>query len=212
MYDETDKELGEQFKDYPRQKMARWDLAIRRLLAEKSDAAKPLSVGWLAERSGFSEPYLHNVLSGKIKDPPSEKLIRIAAALKVSYPELATRALGEHPGSFFKTGFGQRGHIDYSQHGFSIQSLSPPGAGSRDFFMGLMTIKPLKDLKRWQFKEDSMVCIFVESGTLEIVHGGNTHTLHANESAYFDGGVPHRIKNIDTFEARVFLVTRPPIH
>lgn len=212
MYDEIKRDLEEQFKGFPRTKVARWDLAIRTLLSEKSDAEKPLPVGWLSERSGFSDSYLHNVLSGKIKDPPSEKLIKIAEAFKISYPELAIRAMGEHPASFFKTGFGERGYIEYSQHGFSIQSLSPPGAGNRDFFMGILTIKPLMELKRWKFLANSMICVYVEAGTLEIIHGGKTQTLHANESAYFDGGIPHRLKNIDSFEARIFLVTRPPIH
>lgn len=212
MYDEIGRDIGEHFKDFSKKKTARWDLAIQTLLREKSDVEKPLSAGWLASRSGFSEPYIHNILSGKIKDPPSEKLIKIAEAFKISYPELAMRAMGEHPGSFFKTGFGQRGFIEYSQHGFSIQSLSPPGAGNRDFFMGIMTIKPLKELKHWKFQDNSMICIYLESGTLEIMHGGKTRKVHANESAYFDGGVAHRFKNVDTFEARLFLVTRPPIH
>lgn len=212
MYDQIGSDLSEQFKDFPKQKTARWDLAIQTLLREKSDIEKPLSVGWLSERSGYSEPYLHNVISGKIKDPPSEKLIKIAEAFKISYPEFVMRALVEYPGTFFKANFNRRGRIDYDQHGFSIQSLSPPGAGGRDFFMGIMTIRPLKELKKWQFRSNSMIAVYVESGTLEILYGGKTEVLHSNESAYFDGGIPHRFKNIDTFEARIFLATRPPIH
>jgi mannose-6-phosphate isomerase-like protein (cupin superfamily) len=212
MYDEIGKNLDESFKDFPRKKAARWDLAIQALFKEKSDTEKPLPVSWLADRTGFSEPYVHNVASGKIKDPPSDKLIKIAEAFKISYPELAMRAVGEHPAAFFKTSYCQRGYIDYGQHGFAIQSLSPPGTGSRDFFVGIMTIKPLKELTRWKFRENSMVCVYVESGTIEITHGGKARRIHSNESVYFDGGIEHRIKNIDTFEARLFLVTRPPIH
>lgn len=212
MYDEIKRDLEEQFKEFPRKKVARWDLAIRTLLTEKSDIGKPLPIGWLSERAGLSKSYLLNVISGKIKDPPSEKLIKIAEAFKISFPELATRGMGEYTGSFLKAGFGERGHIDYSQHGFSIQSLSPPGTSGRDFFFGLMTIKPLQELKRWKFQDNSMIGIYVEQGTLEIVHGGKVRKLHSNESAYFDGSIPHRFKNIDTFEAKLFLVTKPPIH
>jgi len=75
-----------------------------------------------------------------------------------------------------------------------------------------MTIKPLQELKRWKFQDNSMIGIYVEQGTLEIVHGGKVRKLHSNESAYFDGSIPHRFKNIDTFEAKLFLVTKPPIH
>lgn len=212
MYDEIRTDLGEQYKEFPRKKVARWDLAIQTLLLEKSDATTPLSVGWLAKRSGFSTPYLSNILSGKIKDPPSEKLIKIAEAFGIAFPELATRAVTEHAGTFFKTGFAQRGFIDYSQHGFTIQSLSPPGASSRDFFLGIVTIKPLHELKRWQFQTNSMIAIYVQQGTLEITYGGKKNRLLANESAYFDGGIPHRFKNVDTFEAKIFIATRPPIH
>jgi len=213
MYDEIRKDSEEHFKDFPRQKTARWDLAIQTLLTEKSDTAgSPLSVGWLAKRTGLSIPYLSNVLSGKIKDPPSARLIRIAEGFGISYPEFSMRAMSEFAGIFFKTGFAQRGFMDYGQHGFTIQSLSPPGTSSRDFFLGIMTIKPLQELKRWKFQTNSMIAIYVQQGTLEIMYGGKKHRLHANESAYFDGSVPHRFKNVDTFEAKLFLATRPPIH
>ena len=212
MYDEIGRDLGGQFKNFPTKKVARWDLAIQALLSERSDIQKPLSVGWLSERTGLSKSYVSNVASGKIKDPPSEKLIKIAEALQISYPELAMRATGEHVGSFFKTGFGQRGFIDYSQHGFTLQTLTPPGTGNRDFFLGMMTVKPLKELKRWQFSRHSMVALYVEQGTLQIIYSGKKQILHANESAYFDGSLPHRLKNIDTCETRLFLVTRPPLH
>ena len=177
MYDEIKKDIEGQFKDFPRKKVARWDMAIQALLTEKSDGTKPLPIGWLSERAGLSKSYLLNVISGKIKDPPSEKLIRIAESFKISFPEFSMRAMGEHPASFFKTGFGQRGYIEYSQHGFSIQSLCPPGTSNRDFFFGLMTIKPLKELKRWKFQDNSMIGIYVEQGTLEIMHGGKLRRL-----------------------------------
>ncbi|MFA6601055.1 MAG: XRE family transcriptional regulator [Candidatus Omnitrophota bacterium] len=213
MYAEFRREYADHFKDQRRQKTARWDLALRALLAEKSDVpGSPLSVGWLSKRTGLSVPYLSNVLSGKIKDPPSARLIKIADGIGISYPEFALRAMGEFEGTFFKTGFAQRGFIDYSQHGFTIQSLSPPGTSQRDFFLGILTIKPLRELKRWKFQTNSMIAVYVQQGTLEIMYGEKKHRLHANESAYFDGAIPHRFKNVDTFEARVFLATRPPIH
>lgn len=213
MYDEIQTDLGGQFNEFPREKTARWNLAMRVLLTEKSETpGSPLSVGWLSKRTGLSIPYLSNVLSGKIKDPPSARLIKIAEGFGISYPELATRAMGEYPGVFFKTGFAQRGFIDYSQHGFTIQSLSPPGASMRDFFLGIMTIKPLKELRRWKFQANSMIAVYVQQGTLEIMHGEKKHRLLANESAYFDGSLPHRFKNLDTIDAKIFLATRPPIH
>lgn len=212
MYDEIRKDIEEHFKDYPRKKIPRWDLAIKTLLAKKSKTKTPLAVGWLAERTGLSVPYLCNVLSGKIQDPASERLIKIAEALGISYLELFLRAMDEFRGTFFKATYSQRGIIDYRQHGFTIQSLSPPGTGMRDFFLGIMCIKPRRELKKWQFPSQCMVAVYVEEGTLEIAYGDRKETLQANEPAYFDASIPHRFKNVDDKETRLFLVTYPPIH
>ena len=170
------------------------------------------AVQWLSTQTGINDKHLFNILAGRVKDPSADKLVKIAEAFRISFGELATYAMSEWQGSFFTCGFGQRGLIDYSQHGFSIQSFSPPGTSKRDFFMGLMVIKPFRELKKWKFKDSSMICIFLESGTLEITYGNKIRKLHANESAYFDGGIPHKFRNIDSIDARLFLVTHPPIH
>lgn len=212
MYDELKKDLEDQYEEHPRKKAPNWGVAIKGLLEEKQGRGEAVSIPWLAQRTGINDKHLFNIVAHRIQDPSSDKLVKIAEALGVSFSELATRALGEYEGNFFVTSFGQRGHIEYPQHGFAIQSLSPPGAGERDFFMGIMTIKPFKELKKWRFKENSTVCLFVESGTLEVTYGNKVRKIHSNESVYFDGGVPHKLKNIDSIEARLILVTRPPLH
>ncbi len=212
MYDEIREDLKEYHKDYPRKKAPLWGRATKALMDEKNAKGEEASVQWLSKRTGITDKHLFNILAQRVQDPSSDKLVKIADAFGISFGELATRAIGEWPGIFFICGFGQRSLIDYSQHGFSIQSLSPPGTSGRDFFMGLMTIKPFKELKKWKFKDNSMICIFLESGTLEITYGNKLRKLHANESAYFDGGIPHKFRNIDSIDARLFIVTRPPIH
>lgn len=212
MYDEIRQDLGEHFKDYPRKKRPLWGQAIKALIEEKRGKGEDISIQSLAQKTKMNEKHLFNILAQRVQDPSSDKLVQISDALGISFSELATRAMGEWAGSFFVTGFGQRGFIDYSQHGFTIQALSPPGTNQRDFFLGIMTIKPFKELKKWKFNDNSMIGIFLESGTVEMTYGNQTRTLHANESAYFDGGIPHKFRNIDSIEARLFLVTRPPIH
>ena len=212
MYDEIRKDLEEQYPDYPRKKAPNWGAAVKTLMEERQARGNATSIPWLAKQTGINDKHLFNIVAHRIQDPSSDKLVKIAEALDVSFGELANRAMGTFEGNFFVTGFGQRGYIEYSQHGFAIQSLSPPGIGSRDFFMGIMTIKPFKELKKWRFRENSTVCLFVESGTLEITFGNRIKKVHSNESAYFDGGVPHKIRNLDSIEARLFLVTHPPLH
>lgn len=212
MYDEIGQDLKEHNKDFPMKKAPRWGEAIKTFLQEKKAQGQEITIQALAKKSGINDKHLFNILAQRVQDPSSDKLVKIADALGISFAELATRAMGEWTGSFFICGFGQRGFIEYSQHGFAIQSLSPPGTSSRDFFMGLMTIKPFKELKKWKFRDNSMICLFLESGTLEITYGNKVRKIHANESAYFDGGIPHKFRNVDSIEARLFLVTRPPIH
>lgn len=212
MYDEMNKDLAGQFPDFPRRKIPQWGLAIKGLIESKQARGEDASVAWLAKQTGINDKHLFNILAGRIRDPSSEKLVKISDALGIPFSELASRSLAEWPGSFFVSSFGQRGIIQYPQHGFSIQSLSPPGTSSRDFFMGIMVIQAFRELKKWKFKDHSMICIFLESGTLEITYGTKVRRLNANESAYFDGGIPHKFRNIDSIDARLILVTRPPIH
>ena len=212
MYDEIRRDLGGQYPEHPRKRAPHWGLAIKELLEEKKARGEGASIPWLAKRTGINDKHLFNIVARRIQDPSSDKLVKIAEALGISFGQLADRAMGLHEGSCFVTGFGQRGYIDYSQHGFTIQSLSPPGTGERDFFMGIMTIKPFKELKKWKFPASSTVCLFVESGTLEITYGNKIRRIHTNESVYFDGGTPHKLRNIDSIEARLVLVTRPALH
>ena len=212
MYEEIRNELGEQYRDFPRKKAPNWGAAIRGLLDEKQGRGEAVSIPWLAKQTGINDKHLFNIVARRIQDPASDKLVKIAETLGVSFPELASRAMGGYEGNFFVTGFGQRGYIEYAQHGFSIQSLSPPGVTDRDFFVGIMTLKPFKELRKWKFRENSSVCLFVESGTLEMTYGNQVRKIHSNESVYFDGGVPHKLRNIDSIEARLLLVTRPPLH
>jgi mannose-6-phosphate isomerase-like protein (cupin superfamily) len=212
MYEEINKDLGDNEKEKPQRRAPAWGKAIKSFLTEKSDApGHSIPVSWLAKKTGMNEKNLHNIIAGRVRDPSSDKLVKISDALGISFTELASRAMAEEPGNFYVCGFGERGFIDYPQHGFAIHSFSPRSRSQRDFFWGRMTIKPFRDLRKWQFKENSTVGMFLETGTLEIIYGSQKKTLHANEAVYFDAGVPHRIKNIDSIEAKLFIVTSPPL-
>jgi len=212
LYDDIHKDLNEQSKEAPSRRAPVWGAAIKSFLLEKSSTQTPIPVSWLAKKAGMNEKNLHNVIAGRVRDPSSDKLVKIADALGISFSELAARAMAEDAGNFHVCGYGERGFVDYPQHGFTIQSFSPRSKSQRDFFWGRMTIKPFKDLRKWQFRENSTVGIFLETGTLEIIYGNKKRELHANEAVYFDAGVPHKIKNTDSIEAKLFIVTSPALH
>lgn len=211
MYPEIQKDLEQASAGPVPRRAPLWGRAVKSFLEEKSAAKQPLSVSQLAKRTGIHEKNLHNIIAGRVRDPSSDKLVKIADALDISFSHLAMRAIAEDEGNFYICGYGDRGFIDYPQHGFSIQSFSPRSRSERDFFWGQMTIKPFRELRKWQFRENSTVGLMLLSGTLEIVYGSKKKTLHANQAVYFDAGVPHKIKNIDSIEARLFIVTQPAL-
>lgn len=211
MYDEIGKDLSEKNQDLPRTKIPLWGNAIQDLLKEKSDSGEPLPVSWLKERTGIHEKTLHNIVKGRIKNPDSEKLVKIAEAFRISFPELAARAIGSHASTFYKCGYYERAFVSYPQHGFSFQMFTPPGITARDFSMARMKIDPLKELKRWKFRSNSKICFYVDEGTIELVHNEKKRVIKPNEAAYFDASIPHKFRNLDSIEAKIFLASYPAI-
>jgi len=212
MYDELNKDLKKNIgKDPLPPRSPQWGKAIKTLLAQHSESETPIPVSWLAQKTSINEKNLHNIIAGRVRDPSSDKLVKIAQAFGITFPEFASKAMAEDVGNFFICGFGERGFIEYPQHGFSIQTLSPQSRDQRDFFWGRMSIKPFRDLRKWQFRANSTVAIFLETGTLEIMYGNKRKEIHANQAVYFDAGVPHKIKNIDSIEAKMFIITSPAL-
>jgi mannose-6-phosphate isomerase-like protein (cupin superfamily) len=213
MYEEIRKDLETHFKQYSKTRGARWDLAIQKLLLEKSPSKKqPLTTTWLTKETGFSSAYISNVVTGKIKHPTTDKLFKIAGALKVSYLELTMRACQEYGGLAYHVTFNDRPILEYKhKYGFRLEVLSPPGLTNRDFFYGVMFVRPRRELKVWKFPMSCQVAMHVESGTLKLAYGVEEYTVKANEAIYFDAAVPHRLINMDDYELKINLVTNPPI-
>ncbi|MBI4971966.1 MAG: cupin domain-containing protein [Candidatus Omnitrophica bacterium] len=212
MYDQFQEDFKEFNKDFPKKKTLQWGRAIKAVIEEKKAKGENISIPKIAKMTGINDKNLFNIVAQRIQDPSSDKLLKIADALGISFNELVVRALGLWPGSIFFSRFADRGNIEYGLQGFSIQALTPPGITHRDFFVGRMRIKPFQELKKWKFKTGSTVFLHVESGTLEFTFGNKSSILKSNESVYFDGSIPHKIKNIDSFQARIFLVTRPSLY
>ncbi len=211
MYEEISKDLGDQ-QTFPRKEgRPLWGLAIKSLLEARKKLGEDHSIQWLSKEAGINSKHLINIIAQRVKDPSGDKLLKIADAFQISFGELAQRATFEHPSTFYITGT-DRPSIDYGLHGFSIEALSRPGTRSRDFFVGIMKLKPLKVLKKWKFPERLIVGMFVESGTLEFSCEEKTERVPANGFLSFDAQYPHRISNIDSKEARVIIVTYPALY
>jgi len=211
MYDEIRKDLSAKNRDLPKTRIPLWGEAIQELLTEHSDIEEPLPVSWLKERTGIHEKTLHNIVKGRIKNPDAEKLVQIAEAFRISFPDLAARAVGSHPSVFYKCGYYERAYVEYPQHGFSMQLFTPPGITARDFSMARMKIGAMKDLKRWKFRRNSKICFYVDEGTIELIHNEKKRLVKPNEAVYFDASIPHKFRNIDSIEAKIFLASYPAL-
>lgn len=192
-------------------KKLNWAAAIQNYLKKNSRSALAENIESLSQKIGAHRSYLFNVLAGRIKDPASDKLFKISDALGVSFLELTQQALEGGPLKPFHATFNQIPILDFSQHGFKIQVITQSHSSFRDFFLGVMRIQPHREIKKWQFKKDSSVCLFVDAGTLEITVGTGTWRVLPNEAFSFDGSFPHKIKNVTSHTSKIFVVTRPPL-
>jgi len=213
MYDQIKQELTQKDAHVSTDGPPNFGQAIKLLLAEKTRDGEEKSIRWLAKKTKINEKTLFNIVSGKIQNPSWDKLEAVSEALGVDVTELVLRAKEMFDGNFVICGFKERAVIQFSQHGFSIQTFTPPGARYRDFFMGLVTIEPQKQVGPWKTTAPTTICIYVTDGTLEVFYGENKRQiLSANESVYFDATVEHRFHNIDTVPAKLIMATHPPLY
>lgn len=170
----------------------------------------------LSELTGINKQTLHSIENYSIKNPSFGNIERIAAALSMNLNDLLLLARGEFRGNLFKTSAAQRWSASFeAEKGFSIYAYSPPSAGQRDFFVGVMTIKGSKKLRHWQLTSKSKACVQPWEGDLLFVyHGMNwrrEERVLANETLYFDASIPHTFENLSAKSNRVLLVTYPSI-
>ena len=94
--------LKEKAKDFPRKKTPLWGQAIKQLMEEKKTGAGEITVQSLSKLTGINDKHLFNILAQRVRDPSSDKLVKIADALGVGHGELALRRLhlgGAAPGT-----------------------------------------------------------------------------------------------------------------
>ncbi len=213
MYEEIRKDLREQQPNSPREGRPLWGLAIKTLLNERKEQGEDHSVQWLSKETKLNPKHLFNIVAQRVENPSGAMLFKIADAFGISFGELAQRAAFEHHSSTFYITGTDRPIINYGLHGFSIEALSRPGSSSRDLFVGIMKIRPLKVLKKWKFPKHLKVRMVVLSGKLEFNSGEKTEEVPANGFLSFDAQFPHRLSNIDSKEeARIILITFPALY
>ena len=213
MYDKIGDEFKKEFTDYPDSELPNFREALKTLRHEKSPVSdRPISILELSQKTGIKPETLHSIENGSSKNPPFDKLEKIATALGITLIELIERARQEFPGNAFKTTASQRWMVSFElDQGFSVYSFVPPGVSRRDFFVGRMDILGRKKLRHWRFVANSKVLVQLWEGLLLIKHGTRDIKINPNETLYFDASIPHSFENLSAETARLLLVTYPPL-
>lgn len=213
MYEEIGKQLKDQFTQHPKSELPNFAEALKVLRKEKSPFPdKPVSILELSQLTGIKPETLHSIENGSSKNPPFDKLEKLASAFGITLIELIERARGEFLGNAFKTTASQRWMVSFElDQGFSVYSFVPPGVGRRDFFVGRLDILGRRKLRHWKFVANSKVLIQPWEGFLLVTHGAREIKLNANETFYYDASIPHSFENLSAETARIQLVTYPPL-
>src|SRR3989338_7992655 len=108
MYEEIGKDLSEKEPLLPKEGRPLWGLAIKAILEERKVRGEDGSVQWLSKETGINPKHLLNIIAQRVKDPPGDKLFKIAEAFGISFPEFASRAILQHPATVYITGSADR--------------------------------------------------------------------------------------------------------
>ena len=213
MYDKIAQGFKKEFQDYPASELPNFREALKTLRSEKAPSPeRPISILELSQKTGIKPETLHSIENGASKNPPFDKLEKIASAFGITLLELIERARQEFPGNAFKTTASQRWMVSFElDQGFSVYSFVPPGVSRRDFFIGRMDILGRRKLRHWKFVSNSKVLVQLWEGLLLIKHGNRDIKINPNETLYFDASIPHSFENLSADTARLLLVTYPPL-
>jgi len=158
-----------------------------------------LTLEEVAGEGGTSVAHLSRLESGT-RQPSLDGLLRIAAALGVEVGGLLEASEDPGPGTVVR---GATSPV-YEADGFSYQSLTPE-AGPE----GLAAMKIIfpADRGETEYKEhEGEEWIYVLSGRLRLMLGGEATVLEPGDAAYFDGLMPHRWDVLGDEEVEMLMV------
>ena len=171
----------------------------------------------LSERSGVSTDLISKIEEGGFI-PDLAPLIKIARGLGVRLGTLLDdnkqlgpvicRAGEAASSSRFKTGQPQGSEKTAGPHGMSLAALAADKNG-RHMEPFIVTIQSDTDQKLSVHEGEEF--IYVLEGTLSLEYGEDKHTLNTGDSIYYDSIIPHRLKSINSSQARILAVMYTPM-
>jgi transcriptional regulator with XRE-family HTH domain len=158
----------------------------------------------LAQRAGVSAGFLSQLERG-LSNPSMTTLTKIAAALDLPLgqffqgPQLEGRMVVRAAA---------RRKLVLPHEGLVYEILTPDLRGS--LAMLLSTIGPGFDNSDEPFQHRGEECVFLLSGSLDVVVAGQAFSLEAGDSVRYDPSLPHWFRNRSTEPAQIVGAVTPP--
>jgi transcriptional regulator with XRE-family HTH domain len=167
-----------------------------------------LSLGDLAERTGFSTAYLSQ-LETHLISPPLGALMKIARSLDIETGKLFGQ-MGTAPFTIVRKDervpTSRVASKEGVRYGYSYESLAPDKI-NRSMEPFLVTLEPVAK-KGMPYSHDGEEFLFVLEGRVEIQLGEHTDILVAGDSIYYDSTLNHRVACADEKPAKIIAVIR----
>ncbi|TFH43195.1 MAG: cupin domain-containing protein [Chrysiogenales bacterium] len=183
------------------------DVSIR--VGEKIRAFRDslgLSLGDLAEKTGFSTAYLSQVENHLIS-PPLGALMKIARCLDIETGKLFDQK-GTAPFTIVKSDervpTSRVASKEGVRYGYSYESLAPDKI-NRKMEPFLVTLEPASK-KGTPYNHEGEEFLFVLEGRVEIQLGEYTDILEPGDSVYYDSTLHHRVSCVGGEPARIIAV------
>lgn len=157
-----------------------------------------LDVTQVAEKTGHSPEYIHEIEEGKVS-PPVGTLIQISRALALDSASL----LAEDKKAERRKGYLKR------TKSYSYKCLTPD-AEDKHLWAYQVTLEPRKQHEMVAFKHEGEEFVYVMEGKVEITVGDEVNVVKKGGSLHFNSGVSHNLKNLSTKESKLLVVVYAP--
>lgn len=163
-----------------------------------------LSLQQLADKTGLTASFL-SLIERDQNDPSLDSLRRIAEALEVPIFYFTQQANGQNP----VVRRDERVKITFPPGDVTCELLVPNLRGRLEVFIGRAHASAGNFARAP--KHDSEECLYLMSGSLQVVLSDGEHRLQPGDSIYFHGSTLRELKALGRREAVYISMITPPV-
>lgn len=166
-----------------------------------------LTLGKVAERTGFTKSYLSMIESGK-KSPPIASLSKIAKALHVDIAAFFEEKRPEDRIIVVRKRERKTVVRNGTIFGYRYESIAP--AKRQKKMEPFVITLPSHSREGNRFDHEGEELLYVLEGETNFFYGDKKYLLRKGDCIYFDSSIPHRGEGIGTKPAKALVVIYTP--